>query len=212
MPAELETLVIFTLIVSVPLAGVTGRNCVPLPPRLRKLKSSLLVSADPQYAASHPHGWRAISNSTANGMLSQRFAAKYHASDGTSYLASHAAPAFIANGSPVTAVMQSRNWYGGPGSRAMTRSESKILYGSPNASDGLPLEYAMDARSRRGAGTPCRGAGALCREGVGGGSYSPDSSFSRESPDIRRLMFVISTIGLPSAYMSASARQYGSGR
>src|SRR4051794_27978597 len=127
IPAEFDTLVIFTVVVSIPLSGVTGRNCVPLPPRLRKLRSSLLVSADPQYAASHPHGCNAISNRTLNGMFSQRFAPKYHASGGTAYLATHAAPAFRTNGSPVTAVMQSRNWYGGPGSRAITRSESNTL-------------------------------------------------------------------------------------
>src|SRR5262245_57277325 len=110
---ELETDVIFTVVVSVPLSGVTGRSCVAFPPRLRKLRSSLLVSAEPQYAASHPHGWSAISNRTLKGMFSHRFAPKYHASDGTAYFASHAAPAFKTNGSPVTAVMQSRNWYGG---------------------------------------------------------------------------------------------------
>src|SRR5829696_4734041 len=108
IPAEFETLVIFTLVVSRPLWGVTGRSCVAFPPRLRKLKSSLLVSADPQYAASHPHGWRAISNRTENGIFSLRFASKYHASGGIAYSASHAAPAFRTNGSPVTLVMQSR--------------------------------------------------------------------------------------------------------
>src|SRR5829696_4791311 len=143
IPAEFETDVIFTVVVSIPLSGVTGRNCVPFPPRLRKLRSSLLVSADPQYAASHPQGWRAISNRTENGMFSQRLASKYHASRGTAYFASHAAPAFSTNGSPVTRVMQSRNWNGGPGSRAITRSLSNTLYGSPNASEGLPFEYAM---------------------------------------------------------------------
>src|SRR5215212_11201985 len=115
MAAACETLLILTSVVSRPLRGVTGRNCVALPPRLRKLRSSLLVSAEPQYAASHPHGWRAISNRTANGMFSHRFAPKYHASGGTMYCASHEAPAFRTNGAPVTSVMQSRNWNGGPG-------------------------------------------------------------------------------------------------
>src|SRR3954468_22348559 len=119
IPAECDTEVSFTAVVSRPVSGVTGRSCVAFPPRLRKLRSSALVSADPQYAASHPHGWRAISNRTLNGMISLRFAPKYHASGGTAYSAVHAAPAFSTNGSPVTAVMQSRNWYGGPGSRAI---------------------------------------------------------------------------------------------
>src|SRR4051812_21202151 len=135
MPAEFDTLVILTVVVSVPLSGVTGRNCVAFPPRLRKLRSSGLVRADPQYAASHPHGWRAISNRTANGMISPRLAPKYHASGGTVYSAVHAAPAFSTKGSPTTSVMQSRNWNGDPGNRAMTRSESNTVYGSPNASD-----------------------------------------------------------------------------
>src|SRR5215212_4504420 len=100
MAAACETLLIFTFVVSRPLRGVTGRNCVALPPRLRKRRSSLLVSAEPQYAASHPHGWRAISNRTENGIFSLRFASKYHASGGIAYFASHAAPAFSTNGSP----------------------------------------------------------------------------------------------------------------
>src|SRR5829696_3143025 len=142
IPAELDTFVIATFVTNSPVAGVRARNCVPFPPRLRNDRSSGLVSAEPQYAASHPQGCSAISSSTENGIFSERFAAKYHASPGTPYRASHAAPAFMTNGSPVTAVMQSRNWYGGPGSRAITRSWSNTLYGSPNASDGLPFEYA----------------------------------------------------------------------
>src|SRR4051812_3633716 len=148
IPAEPDALVSFTFVVSKPVVGVTGRNCVALPPRLRNDRSSELVSAEPQYAASHPHGCSAISRSTENSIRSQRLAEKYHAVSGTSYCASQLAPAFITNDSPVTAVTQSRNWYGGPGSRAMTRSRSNTRYGAPNASDGLPLEKArMEAES-----------------------------------------------------------------
>src|SRR5688572_4208044 len=100
IPAEFDTLVIFTLTVSKPESGRTARNCLPLPPRLRNDRSSGLVRAEPQYAASQPHGWSAISNRTENGMFSQRFASKYHASGGTVYCVSHAAPAFSTNGSP----------------------------------------------------------------------------------------------------------------
>src|SRR3954470_23216872 len=133
IPAELDTLVIFTFVVSVPVWGVTARNCVALPPRLRKRRSTLLVRAEPQYAASQPHGCRATSNRTLNGIFSPRFSWKYHASAGTSYWASQAAPAFMTNGSPVTAVTRSRNWNGGPGSRAIFRSLSKTRYGLPKA-------------------------------------------------------------------------------
>ena len=75
-------------------------------------------------------------------MQGARFALKYQAFGGTSYCAWHEVPAFNTNGSPLTAVTRSRNWKGGPGRRAMTRSRSKTRYGSPKASDGLPLEYA----------------------------------------------------------------------
>ena len=101
-----------------------------------------LVSAEPQYAASQPHGCRAISSSTLNGIRGQRFVLKYHASGGTSYCVSHAEPSFRKNAGPSTAVTRSRNWYGGPGKRAILRWWSKARYGSPNASDGLPFENA----------------------------------------------------------------------
>src|SRR5262245_50091263 len=140
IPADRETFVIRAVVVSVPVRGVTGRSWVAFPPRLRNARSSGLVRADPQYAASHPHGWRATSDRMPNGIVPVRLAAKYHASGVTSYRASQLAPAWSTNGSPVTAVMRSRNWNGGPGSRAITRSESKTRYGSPNASDGLPFE------------------------------------------------------------------------
>src|SRR5436190_15797106 len=143
IPAEVEALVSVADAVSVPVVRVTGRNCVALPPRLRNDRSSGLVRADPQYAASHPHGCRAISSSTLNGIRSLRFSVKYHASGGTSYSVSHAAPAFSTNGSPVTPTTRSRNWNGGPGSRAMVRSESNTRYGSPNASDGFPTANAV---------------------------------------------------------------------
>src|SRR3954462_1660154 len=115
IPAELDADVIFTRVVSVPESGWIGRNCVAFPPRLRNARSSGLVSADPQYAASHPHGCSAISRSTLNGIFSERFSRKYHSPGGTSYSASQLAPALRTNGSPATAVTRSRNWYGGPG-------------------------------------------------------------------------------------------------
>src|SRR4051794_28115702 len=142
IPADAETPVSATDVVSVPASGPTASYCVAAPPRLRNDRSCGLVSADPQYAASQPHGWRAISSSTLNGIRAPRSAAKYQASAGTSYCASQLAPASMTNGLPATAVMRSRNWYGGPGSRAMTRSLSNTRYGSPNAADGSPLENA----------------------------------------------------------------------
>src|SRR5262249_3864091 len=104
IPAELDTPVILTRVVSGPESGWTARNCGAFPPRLRNDRSAPLVSADPQYAASHPHGCSAISSSTANGMFRHRFAGKYQPVSGTSYSATQFAPAFMTNGSPVTPV------------------------------------------------------------------------------------------------------------
>src|SRR5688500_2859694 len=129
IPADDATFVMVAAVVSVPPSGPTGSNWVARPPRLRNFRSAGLVRADPQYAASQPHGWRAISSRTLNGIRGHRLAAKYQAAAGTSYWASQLAPAFMANGSPATAVIRSRNWNGGPGSRAMTRSASKTRYG-----------------------------------------------------------------------------------
>ena len=143
IPADFDTLVIFTCVVSVPLSGVTGAE-------LRRLAAEV---AERQVVGAG-QGRAAVRRQPAarlEGDLQQDAerharrsgsAAKYQASGGTSYSASHAAPAFSTNGSPVTAVTRSRNWNGGPGRRAMTRSRSNTRYGSPNASDGLPLEKA----------------------------------------------------------------------
>src|SRR5947208_1179336 len=136
IPAEADTFVIVAVVVRVPQSGPTGSYCVAAPPRLRNFRSPGLVRADPQYAASHPHGCRATSSKTANGIRGHRLAAKYQVSAGTSYWASQVVPACITNGSPATAVIRSRNENGGPGSRAMNRSRSKTRYGSPKASDG----------------------------------------------------------------------------
>ncbi len=154
---------------------------------------------------------------------------------GTSYSASQLAPAFSTNGSPVTAVTQSRNWYGGPGSRAMTRSRVEdpvrlaerlrrlavgvredlggVVEGSETRPRPLP-----EGRGVTGVAPRLHRASTLrpppFREGAGGRSARAQiaSNFSRVSPVIRSVMFVISTIGLPSAYISASATQNGSGR
>ena len=126
---------------------------------------------------------------------------------------SHAAPAFSTNGSPVTAVMRSRNWYGGPGSRAMTRSESNTRYGSPNASDGLPLENAMMLGGVVQGFSRLRLRGCfIVRVPRSRKRHCPHllQSLARQ-PGHPQLMLVISTIGLPSAYIRASAMQNGSG-
>ena len=103
---------------------------------------------------------------------------------------------------------RSRNWYGGPGSRAMTRSSSKTRYGSPNASDGLPTAKARMrcavVKSGEFEGAALGTAAVAARQIA--------CSVSRVSPVSRSDMSVISTIGLPSAYIRASAIAYGSGR
>ena len=134
------------------LRGVTGASCDAEPPRLRNFRSSSLVRAEPMYAASQPHGCKATSRSTANGIRSWRSAAKYQASGGTSYSASIDPAGHHLPGLASIRVIRSRNEYGGPGSRAMTRPSSKTRYGSPNASDGLPIANArMLVASRRTA-------------------------------------------------------------
>lgn len=107
----------------------------------------------------------------------------------------------------------------------MTRSLSKTLYRSPNASDGLPIANAVmrsvsKSGLKDGGGAKVEGrglkvgeAGVLCSSVPEPSALSPEhpshnaSTCARDSPDSRTDISVISTIGLPSAYMRASARQ-----
>ena len=73
-------------------------------------------------------------------MVACAFSLKYHSDGGTSYSAVAEAPGFRTHGSPSSATIRSRNWYGGPGRRAKTLSLSNGKYRSPKASDGLPFE------------------------------------------------------------------------
>ena len=113
-----------TRVVIVPASRPISACRIAVPERFLNFRSCSARSADPRYAASHPHGWSAVSRITANGIDACRFAAKYQASGGTSYSASIHPDGSRTQGAGSISVTRSRKQSGGPGSLAIRLSAS----------------------------------------------------------------------------------------
>ena len=149
---------------SAPGPGRTSPCTVPVPSRLRNSRSAGDPGTLPAYMASQPHGWSAISISTANGSAPDPFCSKYQAWSGTSYSAVTALPACIPPSGPSTAITLVMKW-SGPGPRSgLDRSRAAV----PGGARRWQPWPSRRARTRRAPHTeqpgrlePVRGAGRI---------------------------------------------------